>query len=237
MKITFIHHSAFLAELAGTALLFDYFEGALPEIPPGSRIVILASHAHGDHYNRRIFRIGADRPDTVWVLSDDIPGRDVPPELRERVYFVSPGETVTPGDGITVRAFRSTDQGVAFLVQVHDRVLYHAGDLNNWYWDGDAEDLALGEQYRAELLKIREALHGRLPDAAFVPLDPRLRDEKIGMAEYMELVGAKNVFPMHSWGDFAISDRFLADPVSGKWRDRFHGIHRDGEIIRIGEEA
>ena len=31
MKITYIHHSSFMAELDHAVLLFDYFEGNIPE--------------------------------------------------------------------------------------------------------------------------------------------------------------------------------------------------------------
>ena len=33
MKITYIAHSGFLAELEHTILLFDYYQGELPELP------------------------------------------------------------------------------------------------------------------------------------------------------------------------------------------------------------
>ena len=32
MKITYIHHSAFLVETESVYLLFDYFQGNLPEL-------------------------------------------------------------------------------------------------------------------------------------------------------------------------------------------------------------
>ena len=32
-------------------------------------------------------------------------------------------------------ALKSTDEGVAFLVEVNGVVIYHAGDLNWWHWD------------------------------------------------------------------------------------------------------
>ena len=45
MKITYIHHSAFLAETEHACLLFDYFKGSLPKLPEGKRLYIFASHA------------------------------------------------------------------------------------------------------------------------------------------------------------------------------------------------
>ena len=50
MKITYIHHSSFMAELEHTALLFDYFEGDIPEIPEDKPLFVFASHRHGDHF-------------------------------------------------------------------------------------------------------------------------------------------------------------------------------------------
>ena len=32
MKVTYIHHSSFMAELEHAALLFDYFEGEIPAV-------------------------------------------------------------------------------------------------------------------------------------------------------------------------------------------------------------
>ena len=41
MKVTYIHHSSFMAELEHAALLFDYFEGEIPAVegdkPPAWR--------------------------------------------------------------------------------------------------------------------------------------------------------------------------------------------------------
>ena len=55
MKITYIHHSAFLAETEHACLLFDYFKGSLPKLPEGKRLYIFASHRHPDHFSKVIF--------------------------------------------------------------------------------------------------------------------------------------------------------------------------------------
>ena len=41
MKITYIHHSAFLVETESAYLLFDYFQGKLPEFLRKSRSMCL----------------------------------------------------------------------------------------------------------------------------------------------------------------------------------------------------
>lgn len=61
MKITYIHHSAFLAETEHACLLFDYFKGSLPKLPEGKRLYIFASHRHPDHFSKVIFDIAAEQ--------------------------------------------------------------------------------------------------------------------------------------------------------------------------------
>ncbi|MFR8164793.1 MAG: hypothetical protein ACLU8D_00975 [Enterocloster sp.] len=45
MKITYIHHSAFLAETEHACLLFDYFK-AVAKASGRERLYIFASHRH-----------------------------------------------------------------------------------------------------------------------------------------------------------------------------------------------
>ena len=52
MKITYIHHSSFMAELDHAVLLFDYFEGNIPETDREKPLFVFASHRHGDHFSR-----------------------------------------------------------------------------------------------------------------------------------------------------------------------------------------
>ena len=55
MKVTYIHHSCFLAETESCYYLFDYFKGELPELDPQKPILVLASHKHADHYHPSVF--------------------------------------------------------------------------------------------------------------------------------------------------------------------------------------
>ena len=228
MRIVFIHHSAFFAELEKTVLLFDYCEGKLPRVPAGKTLIVLSSHSHGDHFSARTFRETAGYPSVRYVLSEDIPESAVPAKIRDRVFRARPGDRleIPLEEGYAVvDVYRSNDLGCAFRVQCEGKVLYHAGDLNNWFWDGDEEDLELGRQYREELRKMA----GIPADIAFVPLDPRLKDPYIGMQEYMENVGAGKVFPMHCWGKFSLASRMKRDGACGNWADKLVEISGDGE--------
>lgn len=90
MKITYIHHSAFLAETEHACLLFDYFKGSLPKLPEGKRLYIFASHRHPDHFSKVIFDIAAEHGDTVLLLSSDIWRKRVPEELKASAVFLKP---------------------------------------------------------------------------------------------------------------------------------------------------
>ena len=142
MKITYIHHSSFLVELEHVSMLFDYYAGQLPEIRKDRPLVVFASHFHGDHFAPVIFDLAKDREDVNYVLSKDISKKKVPDNLIGRVTFVKAGEKLalyTEGRkaGLEIETFKSTDEGVAFWITCEGSTIYHAGDLNNWWWDGE----------------------------------------------------------------------------------------------------
>ena len=93
------------------------------------------------------------RGNVTYVLSDDIWTRQVPEDLLGRTIFLGPGEDVSLKDGagnpVDIQAFKSTDQGVAFLASLEGRTIYHAGDLNNWVWEGEpeADNRRMSENY------------------------------------------------------------------------------------------
>ena len=236
MKITYIHHSSFMAELEHTALLFDYFEGDIPEIPEDKPLFVFASHRHGDHFSRSISDLSDGRRKVTYVLSDDIWRRQVPEELLGRTTFMGPGESGCLADGagqpLEIEAFKSTDEGVAFLIKAEGQVIYHAGDLNNWVWEGEPEkdNQRMSENYHKELAK----LAGRHIDVAFMLIDPRQeKDFYLGMDDFMRMVGADVVFPMHFWGDFEAASRFKALPCAKSYGDRIHEIRKKGESFII----
>lgn len=245
MKVTFIAHSGFYIETESAALLFDYFKGALPDPDPGKMLFVFASHVHEDHFNPEIFRL-ADRSSMVrFILSDDIPESRIPAPLMRDVSMIGPHAAVEfplpDGEMLTVRTFRSTDEGVAFLVDVGDRRIYHAGDLNNWHWDEENEEDRLfneaqARDYAAELEKIAAAVgeDGHVPDLAFVPLDNRLGEGgSLGLSEYMEKVSARYVFPMHLFGDPGIIARFRTLPAAAEYKDRILGSGTKGESFEL----
>lgn len=211
MNITYIHHSCFLVETDRFCYLFDYEKGCLPEMDPAKPVLVLSSHGHGDHYNPQIFpmltAMGVQHIRAI--LSEDIqvPGDvDVLQVSPEREYVLGPGQKLT--------TFRSTDLGVAFLIEDQEALIYHAGDLNDWVWDeeSDAYNEAMTADYRRQIRRLGEILDNRQIDAAFVVLDPRQeKDYDRGLCFFLEHIPAKQVYPMHYWDKPAIIETFLKD--------------------------
>lgn len=234
MKVTYIHHSAVSVETEHSILLFDYFKGELPDFDPGKPLFIFASHFHEDHYSPVIFERFRERKGVSYILSNDIKGRRIPKEALPLIHFVKPGQTLELGE-LKIQTYKSTDEGCAFWVSLEGLELYHAGDLNNWWWEGEdkAWNHNMAANYRREVEKIA-ADHPEGADAAFIPLDPRQEQWfYLGMDDFLKKVEAKAVFPIHFWGDFGVSGRMKALPCSGPYRDRIMEIQREGEEFEL----
>jgi L-ascorbate metabolism protein UlaG (beta-lactamase superfamily) len=92
--------------------------------------------------------------------------------------------------------------------------IYHAGDLNDWVWDeeSDSYNKQMTQDYRKQIDLLSKELGRRELDAAFVVLDPRQeKDYHRGMCYFLENVLAKQVYPMHYWGNPAIIETFLKE--------------------------
>lgn len=231
MKVTYIFHSSFLVETEKNYLLFDYFKGDIPEMDPEKQLVVFVSHRHEDHFSPDIFKLSERYPKTEYVISDDIWEKRVPQELFSKIQFIGPGEGLEAA-GLKVKAYKSTDEGVAFLIWEGDTCIYHAGDLNNWTWIGEDENWnkQMAVHYHEELDKMA----GTEIDLAFVPLDPRLAEMfHLGVDDFMKKVGAKKVFPMHFWEDYTVMKQLKALPCAQDYKDQVYDIHEQGESFEI----
>ena len=210
MNVTYIHHSGFLVETEAFYYLFDYESGPLPEMDPGKRVLVLSSHSHADHYNPEVFSLlAAAGLEFQAILSEDIPAPehvDTLPVSADREYTLGPGQALT--------TFRSTDLGVAFLIEDQGMLIYHAGDLNDWVWDEEPESYnrEMTACYREQIRLLSEKLGRRQIDTGFLVLDPRQeKDYDRGLCYFLEKVSAKQVYPMHYWDDPSVIGRFLKD--------------------------
>lgn len=92
-----------------------------------------------------------------------------------------------------VYTLASNDLGVGFSVSTPEGCIYHAGDLNNWWWDGDAEDQESAAFYNRELARI-EGAHFKI---AMVPYDLRLKEPGYGIRDFLGHCSADILCPMH----------------------------------------
>ncbi len=234
MKITYIGHSGFYVELEEALLLFDYYKGSMPKLPHEKRLYVFASHRHPDHFNPEIFSLAKEKEDTFFLLSGDIWKCRVPKELQKQALHLKPNEKHSLGN-ITVQTLKSTDEGIAFLVQCEGKVVYHAGDLNDWRWIGEPENWnqRMAENYRNYI----EPLRNMHIDAAFIPLDPRQEDYyALGMDYFLSLNAEKKeedrIYPMHCWEDYHVIDRWLKEHPDHPDRDKIVRIQGRGESFK-----
>lgn len=227
MNVTYFNHSGFSVETENKVLVFDYYSqgGRLDFFDPkdymGKDIVFFVSHNHDDHFDSRILR-WAEK--ATYVISDDI---KLDANFKGKVLFVEPNLSYY-FQGMTIETLRSNDEGVAFLVEVDGRVIYHGGDLNWWHWngEGDAFNDGIAKSYQEEIQKIK----GKKIDVAFIPADLRLEDKYCWATDYfMDEIGAKAVFPMHFWGKFEVC-RMLKEKSYG---DRIQNITGCNQVFVI----
>lgn len=224
MKVTYIDHSGFMIELEHTILIFDYYRGDIPSFDPNKKVYVFASHSHQDHFNREIL---GWQGNIEWILSKDI---RIKPTAK--IHQVKANNSYM-FDDLKCETLRSTDQGVAFLVQAEDVSIYHAGDLNWWHWEGENtldENKAAKEAFMKEMDKLKNKCF----DLAFVPLDPRQEKQfSWGMLAFLKNTNNKLVFPMHMWEDYAVIDRLLSLEEMRDYKDKIVKIMHENQLFMI----
>lgn len=201
MKLTYIHHSCFLLETESLALLFDYTEGTIPPLDSKRPLYVFSSHAHGDHFSPEIFSLSDKVEQIKYLLSFDIPEKRIPEGKRDLVLFLESNSTYEVDD-LKISTFKSTDEGIALVLEVEGETLYYAGDLNHWHWEGEPDwwNSQMAKDYLAELEKLPKVL-----DLAFVPVDPRLgKSFSLGAEQLLSHSAVTLLVPMHFWDDFTV---------------------------------
>ena len=218
MKVWYCHHSGVAVKTQRHLLLFDLFGEALepkegqglqqgyfdPKKAEDQNTIVFVSHEHEDHFDPRIFSFRDKIKRIEYVLPEELD------EIFSPAVFVHPHMQVNLPD-CRITTLDSTDIGVAYLVETDGKLIYHAGDLNRWHWEGEEEAFNKDQElrYRREMEYLAKQLDGREIDLAFVPLDPRQEENCIlGLQELLCHVRVKQVVPIHFWGDFT-ADRYL----------------------------
>lgn len=223
IKINYLYHSGFSVETKNYFLVFDYYkdfvESGIKSIENGAvgngnlkinkHIIVFSSHSHGDHYNPAILDWSKIRPDIKYVFSSDISIESGIKQEIKNINQISAYQEINIEDAY-IKAYGSTDIGVSFLVKVDGVTIFHAGDLNWWYWwDDTKKEIEKAERlYKQEIEKIkREKI-----DIAFFPVDQRLEHNYSKGAEYfIEELNPSIFVPMHFGDNYETSLKFAEE--------------------------
>jgi len=240
VKVHYLYHSGYAVQLDGRLLVFDYYldkpDGKVrsldtgviePEEIKGFETFVFSSHRHPDHFNPVIFSWSDQVPRIKYILSWDIPRRYHPGNIVMR-----PGDKAVPGEGIRIRTLKSTDEGVAFLVEVNGMVIYHAGDLHWWHWEEESK--AWNNDMAARFKREMEQLKGAGIDIAFLATDPRQESYwHLGAEYFIEHVGARVIFPMHFGDDFGIMEAIQQKKASHPGFGAIQPVTRRGACFEL----
>ena len=101
-----------------------------PSFDGSKTLYVFASHSHADHYDQQS-ETKEQYKDIHYILSDDIKDNEDAVVMKHMKKEVA---------GIEIETFkRSNDMGVAFLVKVEGKTIYHAGSAE-WHWNGEPEE-------------------------------------------------------------------------------------------------
>ena len=181
---------------------------------------------------KKIFGWSEQYPDVRYILSADIAGKEQSEEQSERTVYVTANKKYD-FDGIKVQTLHSTDEGVAFIVYMEDKVIYHAGDLNWWHWEEETE--SYNEQMRQDYQREIDKLKDIVIDIAFVPLDPRQEKSVcVGNGLFYETYPYKIcVSDAYVGGDYEVYDRLMENPEAEPYKERVIEVKEPGQVFEV----
>lgn len=220
MQAWYLNHSAAAVKTEQHLLLFDLFSEVLDpkegknlqdgvissELLQENDTLIFISHEHEDHFDPKVFDLRQQGMSVRYILPQEL---DVLLEENEKDIFLQAGQRKQLPD-FAVTALESTDIGLAYLIEVDGKLIYHAGDLNCWQWEGEEEfNQNQKIRYQEQMKFLQKILDGRQIDLAFVPVDPRMEKEYRfeGLCTFMDYADAKVIVPIHLWGDFSVAEQ------------------------------
>lgn len=215
MTITYIFHSGFAVETDSSILVFDFWmdpTGAIDRILSSPKpLYVFSSHFHEDHFNREIFswRHRRQAGKCTYIMSKDIL-RHRRAAKDEADAWLGKGAS-WHDDLLNVTATGSTDSGVSWVVSTEGKLIFHAGDLNNWYArflaDGDSGPIMSDEFGLVDPVKEEKRFLGELKDirkvtdrfdVAMFPVDGRIGNGYTrGPRQFIERFKVGLLVPMH----------------------------------------
>lgn len=251
MKVIFIHHSCFLVEADEKVLIFDWFagdrvngyqfKGVLPEYEPDTSVYVFASHKHADHFDMDVLRLAEKYKNIHFIFSKDckmspnfLKKNGIDPSIKEKITYVTIRAKYHIEGGVYVETLRSTDAGVAFYIQTNGISFFHAGDLNDWSFEG-ADDLTGWKMRREFQAEIKRLAHKDI-NIAFVPMDPRLGKNQWNAVDFvLEQTNVECVFPMHMWRDYSGIETYIRCQKNPKLAEKVVTLSYENQEFDIYE--
>ena len=217
MTITYIFHSGFALEGNECILIFDYWmdpENVIPDfLRSGKPMYVFSSHFHEDHFCRRIFEWKEQKENITFILSKDIVKHHRAQKEEAQVWLAKGG--TWQDEHVKVTATGSNDSGVSWIVEVENKRIFHAGDLNNWYARFLNEDYSGGNIMSEEFGEVNPGREEKLFlgelkdirkitqkfDIVFFPIDGRIGNGYTrGGRQFIEQFQTGLFIPMHFAG-------------------------------------
>lgn len=210
-KSYYIYHSCFVVETTDYFLVFDYYKNPLKSekddislkdaiFNTTKRVYIFSSHSHYDHFNSEILSWKNRYSEINYILSSDI---ELDKKMRN--YHIMNEDEVLDLEELNIKSYGSSDAGISFLVLANKIKIFHAGDLNWWYWKDDTPE---EEKYMKDLYTgiINKVMKNDNIDIAFFPVDPRLEEFcYLGVEYFIKNVKPKIIVPMHFDDNFYVT--------------------------------
>lgn len=212
MQVYYLSNSGYAIFLENKMLVFDYYKDTTLDKEKGvssgvirkedlenkEQVYVFVSHSHPDHFNPVIFDWQKYNKNTHYMLDEGIKSaRRLSNEAD--ISFFKKGTEFYNGD-IFIKAFGSTDTGVSFYIEVDGKKIFHAGDLNCWHWEDEA-DPEYSTRARRDFHEQIEDIKKEIDevDLAFFPVDIRLGSKHDEGAKYfIKEVKPKILIPMHT---------------------------------------
>jgi L-ascorbate metabolism protein UlaG (beta-lactamase superfamily) len=189
----------------------------VPEELKNEKVMVFASHRHGDHYSKNIFKWKESLPGIKYVLCFNTP------DATSDYNYIPIHEEKTI-DGIKVSTVKSTDQDGGFLVEVDGLVIFHPGDLAN-----GSDDLAKAYTDEIDLVAGR----GLKIDMAFAPIRGcsigQPAQVKKGVDYLIEKLHPELFIPMHAGSSTDIYKKFADEMATSIPKQKVQVVVNKGD--------
>ena len=206
MELVYIYHSGFALLGEGFTVIIDYYRDSVEKPLTGvvhgellkrpGRLYVLSSHSHADHFNPEILTWRQEHPGVQFIFSKDILENKL--ATPGDAHYLDKGEAWSDGM-LEVEAFGSTDLGISFLLYLDGKLIFHAGDLNNWHWKDESTDEEVRKAENAYFSEL-DAISRRTDrmDLVMFPVDPRLgEDYMLGAKQFVDCFHVGTFVPMY----------------------------------------